>query len=91
MTIFGGDVKTQTGGQTTHYVNMLHVLVIAPWLYYISTQPDNWQMYLRVTALSVGAWHGYKWYTKKNSEVPLTTELNDFIHKGETTVLSMLA
>jgi hypothetical protein len=91
MTVFSGKVVTKTGGKTTHHINLFHVVIVAPWLYYLSTSPTNWEMYLRMTALGVGAWHGYKWYTKRNTEVPLTTELNEFMHKGETTVLSMLA
>lgn len=80
MAILGGKIGTDSNGVK---VNLFHLLVVAPWLYYLSTGPINWQTYLQLTALSVGSYHLYRAYTK-------TYHVEQNLQKGDETILSMM-
>lgn len=82
MAILGGKI---TAGDNPHSpnINLFHLLIVAPWLYYISTSPTNWETYLKLTALGVGSFHAYKAYTKMMHGEPR-------LQKGDKTTLSMM-
>lgn len=83
MTIFGGNISPGMD-QNSPNINYFHVAIVAPWLYFLSTQPTNWDTYLKLTALGVGAWHAYRAYCKVSHP-----EQKQDLHKPENTVLSM--
>lgn len=64
MAILLGKIEEATSHNTSPNINLFHVAIVAPWLYYISTGPTNWQTYLQLTALGVGSFHLYKAYSK---------------------------
>lgn len=83
MAILGGKITSGESHMSPN-INLFHLFVVAPWLYYLSTNPADWQQYLKLTALAVAGWHGYRAFTKMNH-----TE-KQMQKGGDQTVLSMM-
>jgi len=45
-------------------INLLHILGVAPLLYYVSQNPNKAQ-YLKYLAVGVAGYHAYRYYTFK--------------------------
>lgn len=85
MAIFGGKILSGDKGNDPT-INLVHIFLVAPWLYYLSTSPADWSDYLRLTALAVGVYHGYRAFGKMNAN----QNNGGTLQKGDQTVLSMM-
>lgn len=63
MTI-SGDKLMGDADPNSPTINLIHLAFVAPWLYYLSTGPEGWAQYLKLTAGGVAAYHFYRAYCK---------------------------
>lgn len=79
MAIFGGIISEKEDPNNV-VLNVIHIGLVAPWLYYISTAPADWQNYLKMTVIGVVLYHSYRIYNKTYNKQALTKP------GGETTM-----